>query len=271
MASFPRGPRQPDLTGRARTTNAPDHEVRGVRGGVTRGLRGEADPRWRWRESNPRPLSRNQVFSGRSLLRHFSAPTITKTSRRAGLSYCGCPQEPRNRALGQWPSSRCRTPGRRRTRVDSVALAQAARANADCSDLAVIGLRRWFTRSRHLLGPLLLARRTTSKPVTPYGRVTDLPRGGGPSGTCRGSPPTGTGFMRTRRVLRVDHRGRRRERIAARATPPARRAGRRRPGPHRVRPRRVRPRRAGAARPARRHRRPARARRPRRGRADRGG
>lgn len=34
---------------------------------------------WRWGELNSRPMWCCQVFSGRSLLRIFSAPTITQT------------------------------------------------------------------------------------------------------------------------------------------------------------------------------------------------
>jgi len=36
---------------------------------------------WRWRESNPRPLTQNQDFSGCSPLWCFSAPAITQASR----------------------------------------------------------------------------------------------------------------------------------------------------------------------------------------------
>ena len=46
---------------------------------------------WRWRESNPRPMTGNQGFSGRILHLIFSAPTITQTSRGRAQS----PDSPR--------------------------------------------------------------------------------------------------------------------------------------------------------------------------------
>ena len=87
---------------------------------------------WRWRESNPRPLAWSQAFSGRSLLRHFSAPTITQASRRAGHSHCSCRRKSRDRALGQWPSSRRQQPGRRRARTDGVSHSLRRRGRTRC-------------------------------------------------------------------------------------------------------------------------------------------
>ena len=86
------------------TTSAPDLPVRGARRAgafaVSRGPRG-----WRWRESNPRPLAWIQDFSGRSLLRPFSAPMIAQARHGTGLSHCECRRRSRDRTLGQWPSS----------------------------------------------------------------------------------------------------------------------------------------------------------------------
>jgi hypothetical protein len=82
-----------------------------------------ANQTWRWRESNPRPSVLSQFFSGRSLLWPFSAPAITQTSRRAGLSHCSCRIGPDDRAVSQWPPDRRQHPGRRRSRADAVGLA----------------------------------------------------------------------------------------------------------------------------------------------------
>ena len=43
---------------------------------------------WRWRESNPRPPSPQQVFSGRSSLCLYSAPLVTRTSQCDEPSHC---------------------------------------------------------------------------------------------------------------------------------------------------------------------------------------
>ena len=51
--------------------------------------------------------------------------------------------------------------------TDFSALPQAARAKSVRLALALITLPRWLTSSRDILGPLLLVRRTKSKPFTP--------------------------------------------------------------------------------------------------------
>jgi len=43
---------------------------------------------WRWRESNPRPLSLQQDFSGRSVRCLYSAPPVLHTRRCDGPSRC---------------------------------------------------------------------------------------------------------------------------------------------------------------------------------------
>ena len=43
-------------------------------------------PRWRWRESNPRPSVRNQGFSGRILSSLFSAPAVSQARCRQAQS-----------------------------------------------------------------------------------------------------------------------------------------------------------------------------------------
>jgi hypothetical protein len=45
-------------------------------------------PQWRWRESNPRPPSLQQGFSGRSVCCPYSAPPVIHTSRCDGPSRC---------------------------------------------------------------------------------------------------------------------------------------------------------------------------------------
>jgi len=116
--SVPRGP-PPD-----------SHSARGSRRGpsISRG-----PFLWRWRESNPRPPAWNQDFSGRSPLRPFSAPAISRTSRRAGLSHCSCRVEPRDRALGQWPSSRRQRPGRGPARADGRSHSLRRRGRRRCA------------------------------------------------------------------------------------------------------------------------------------------
>jgi hypothetical protein len=61
------------------------------------GVREMRTPRtWSWRESNPRPLAMNQVFSGRSLSRRFSQPQHSDRHVADRLSRCRCPgQTPR--------------------------------------------------------------------------------------------------------------------------------------------------------------------------------
>jgi hypothetical protein len=44
----------------------------------------EARGWWRWRESNPRPLTVNQDFSGCSALWNFSAPALARTRPLTG-------------------------------------------------------------------------------------------------------------------------------------------------------------------------------------------
>ena len=46
------------------------------------------DQTWRWRESNPRPPSLQQDFSGRSVQCLYSAPPVTHTSRGGKPSRC---------------------------------------------------------------------------------------------------------------------------------------------------------------------------------------
>ena len=58
---------------------------------TTRGPATVAGPlvvRWRWRESNPRPPSLQQDFSGRSVRCLYSAPSVMHTSRCDGPSRC---------------------------------------------------------------------------------------------------------------------------------------------------------------------------------------
>ena len=47
-------------------------------------MRSRGSDGWRWRESNPRPMTRNQDFSGCSLLMIFSAPIPPQTGRWTG-------------------------------------------------------------------------------------------------------------------------------------------------------------------------------------------
>ncbi len=58
---------------------------------------------WRWRESNPRPMTGNQGFSGRILHLIFSAPTITQTSRGRAQSPKS-PRSPDDEGYEQWLS-----------------------------------------------------------------------------------------------------------------------------------------------------------------------
>ena len=74
-----------------------------------------------------------QDFSGRSPLRPFSAPAISRTSRRAGLSHCSCRVEPRDRALGQWPSSPRQRPGRGPARADGPSHSLRRRGRCRCA------------------------------------------------------------------------------------------------------------------------------------------
>ncbi len=53
-----------------------------------------AASRWRWRESNPRPLSLHQDFSGRSVRCLYSAPPVIHTSRCDGPSRCELSRPP---------------------------------------------------------------------------------------------------------------------------------------------------------------------------------
>ena len=72
---------------------------------------------------------------------------------------------------------------------------QAARAKSVRLALALITLPRWLTRSRDILGPLPLVRRTKSKPFTPMlscQRLNGLARSLGPSRlpvSTSGEPP----------------------------------------------------------------------------------
>jgi len=53
---------------------------------------------WRWRESNPRPPSARQGFSGRSPLCRYSAPPVLRTSRCDRPSHCAVSLSP------PWPA-----------------------------------------------------------------------------------------------------------------------------------------------------------------------
>lgn len=56
---------------------------------------------WRWRESNPRPMTWNQGFSGRSLQLLFSAPALTQT--RCGRAQSPkSPRSPGDEGYEQW-------------------------------------------------------------------------------------------------------------------------------------------------------------------------
>lgn len=59
--------------------------------------------RWRWRESNPRPMTKNQGFSGCSPQLIFSAPTITRTSGGRAQSPWS-PRSPDDVGYEQWLS-----------------------------------------------------------------------------------------------------------------------------------------------------------------------
>ena len=99
---------------------------------------------WRWRESNPRPLTGNQDFSGCSALRSFSAPGLARTRPLTG------PVEKESRA-----SSRHRYAARSLDdagdyaeimhRPTDFGLAQAARAKSVRLELAPIGVHRTLT------------------------------------------------------------------------------------------------------------------------------
>ncbi len=59
---------------------------------------------WRWRESNPRPVAKNQGFSGRSLSALFSALTLTQARREQAQS-SRSPGSPDDEDYQQWLSS----------------------------------------------------------------------------------------------------------------------------------------------------------------------
>ena len=56
-------------------------------------------PVWSWRESNPRPLTLNQGFSGCSLLVAFLGPGIRADTPPTGSVAVKVPSPPRDRAV----------------------------------------------------------------------------------------------------------------------------------------------------------------------------
>ena len=138
--------------------------------------------RWRWRESNPRPLQENQGFSGCSLLGVFSAPALQQAGRRRAQSLLGVPTDPATGPAGG-VSLRCQIPGRRRSRADRVAPRSGGEGELG---LLLVGSYLFavtgFTRSRQQPStrfPWL--ERPKSKPVTPMfscqsGRLAGRPR-----------------------------------------------------------------------------------------------
>ncbi len=66
------------------STKPPDPHPHAESGGDVRQAAQRETRGWRWRESNPRPLPRNQGFSGCSALWIFSAPGLARTRSLTG-------------------------------------------------------------------------------------------------------------------------------------------------------------------------------------------
>ena len=87
---------------------------------------------WRWRESNPRPSSHPQGFSGCSLSTVFSAPAISQ-ARRCRAQSSESPHHPDDEGGEQWLSSRCQLPGREHSRADRPRYSLRRRVRGRCA------------------------------------------------------------------------------------------------------------------------------------------
>ena len=124
---------------------------------------------WRWRESNPRPPSLHQGFSGRSVPRLYSALTIPHTGRDDRPSRCELSRpSPRPRwAVSHLADARIRA-GDEPGLTDLLTLIrQRKRSRRDCCR-RLFCLRRLFNEGSNAnLGPLPLTPRPESRPFTP--------------------------------------------------------------------------------------------------------
>ena len=124
--------------------------------------------RWRWRESNPRPLVQIRYFSGRSHAVGISTAALRVALRDHPVQLlCGVPHAPVAGTISESPSRRRRL-ARRQRQVDGLLHSLRQRGRSQCAQIwHLLLFHGWLTRSPWLLGPLLPSRQPMSKPVTP--------------------------------------------------------------------------------------------------------